>query len=77
MLVHLIKIRKASSCPESFVSRQAAGLLTYSLRLAAFPKNQVFSGVMASMKSIQQRELSGICTRFPIKPCGTAYRRQR
>ena len=38
MLVHLNMIRKASSCPESFVSRRAAGLLTYPLGLAAFPK---------------------------------------
>ena len=29
------------------------------------------------MKSIQQRELYGILTRFPIEPFGTAYRRQR
>ena len=39
MLVHLNKIRKASSCPESFVSRQAAGLLTHSFYPTAFPKN--------------------------------------
>jgi hypothetical protein len=57
--------------------RQAAGLLTYSFILAAFPKDKVFSDIMASMKSLQQRELSGILTRFPIEPCGTAYRRQR
>ena len=61
-------IRKASSCPESFFSRQAAGLLTYSFGLAAFPKDQVFSGIVTSVKSLQQRELSGICTRFPIEP---------
>ena len=69
-------IRNASSCPESFVSRQAAGLLTHSFCLTAFPKHQVFSGIVASTKSLQQRELSGISTRFPIKPYSTAYRLQ-
>jgi hypothetical protein len=57
--------------------RQAAGLLTYSFWLTAFPKDQVFSGIVTSVKSLQQRELLGICTRFPIEPRGTAYRRQR
>ena len=33
--------------------------------------------MMASAKSLQQRELSGIHTRFPIEPRGTAYRLQR
>jgi hypothetical protein len=37
----------------------------------------VFSGMMAEVKSLQQRELSGILTRFPIEPLGTAYRLQR
>lgn len=57
--------------------RQAAGLLTYSFRLSAFPKNEVFSGIVLSVKSLQQRELLGILTRFPVGPRGTAYRRQR
>ena len=77
MLVHLSNIRKASSCPESFVSLtngRSSDLPLFSGRL---PENRVFSGIVASMKSLQQRELSGIYTRFPIEPCGTAYRRQR
>jgi hypothetical protein len=48
--------------------RQAAGLLTYSFSLAVFPKDMVFSDIIASMKSLQQRELSGIFTRFPFDP---------
>jgi hypothetical protein len=57
--------------------RQAAGLLTYSFSLAVFPKDMFFSDIIASVKSLQQRELFGIFTRFPIEPCGTAYRLQR
>ena len=68
---------KPALVPKASFQRQAAGLLTYSLRLTAFPKYDVFSGIVASAKSLQQRELSGIHTRFPIEPLGTAYRRQR
>jgi len=51
-----------------------AGLLTRSFCLAAFPKVLISSGIMASIKSSQQRELSGISTRFPIEPFGTINR---
>ena len=71
-------IRKASSCPESFVSAtngRSSDLLLWAGRL---PENGwFFSDIIASVKSLQQRELSGIFTRFPIEPFGTAYRRQR
>ena len=73
----LINIGKPALVPKASFQRQAAGLLTYSFRLAAFPKDLVFSGVVTNTKSLQQRELSGISTRFPIEPRGTAYRRQR
>ena len=77
MRVNLTREGKPALVPKASFQRQAAGLLAYSLGLAAFPKDMVFSGIVTSAKSLQQRELLGICTRFPIEPRGTAYRLQR
>ena len=63
-------LRKASSCPESFVSATGGRSSDSLLEAGRLPERMAFSGIMASAKSSQQRELSGICTRFPIKPCG-------
>ena len=38
------------------------------LQVCRLPETFVFSGIVADFKSLQQRELSGISTRFPIKP---------
>ena len=67
MLVPFIK-RESQLLSRKLCLRHLAGLLTYSLILAAFPKLLIISGVVASIKSLQQRELSGTSTRFPIEP---------
>lgn len=67
MLVGL-KNKESQLLSRKLCLRFVAGLLTYSLILVAFPKLLIISGIMASVKSLQQRELSGIFTRFPIKP---------
>lgn len=38
------------------------------LQVYRLPETPVFSGILADFKSLQQRELSGTYTRFPIKP---------
>ena len=38
------------------------------LEVCRLPETLVFSGTLTDFKSLQQRELSGILTRFPIKP---------
>ena len=38
------------------------------LEVCRLPETLVFSGILTDFKSLQQRELSGIFTRFPIKP---------
>lgn len=62
------KKRRSQLLSRKLCLRYLAGLLTYSLILAAFPKLLIISGIVASVKSLQQRELSGTSTRFPIEP---------
>ena len=67
MLVGL-KNKESQLLSRKLCLRFVAGLLTYSFILAAFPKPLIISGIMTSIKSLQQRELSGTLTRFPIEP---------
>ena len=77
MRVHL-NLYKESQLLSRKLLFMTSGRSSDSLLWAGPPSRKlVFSGMMAGTMSLQQRELSGICTRFPIEPCGTAYRRQR
>ena len=38
------------------------------LEVCRLPETLDFSGIVTDFKSLQQRELSGILTRFPIEP---------
>ena len=56
-------IRKASSYPESFVSRQAAGLLTYSFLSGRLPERLCFQ-----WHSDQREELTAAGTARDLHP---------
>lgn len=57
---------------------RSSDLLLSVCRLPIVDERRFDSGRMTDFcKSLQQRELYGILTRFPIEPFGTAYRRQK
>jgi hypothetical protein len=71
MLVCLKNKEKPAFIPKALltIDGRSSDLLPKVCRL---PETVSFSGILADFKSLQQRELSGISTRFPIKP----HRRQ-
>ncbi len=67
MLVCLKNKEKPAFIPKALltIDGRSSDLLPKVCRL---PETVSFSGILADFKSLQQRELSGISTRFPIKP---------